>query len=56
MYCKQQKWPECQLLAEESNVLDPLAPLSLLLQGISNSAQKEFVVASEFFERSERLE
>lgn len=55
-FCEQKLRLECETLAQDSSVLDPLSPLGLLLQGITNSAQNNFTQAKDFFERVEKLD
>lgn len=56
LYCAQKKWIECELLAQDSVLLDPLSALGLQVQGIAKSAQREFAPAHDFFGRATKLD
>ena len=55
LYCLQKKWLECQVLAEDSTVLDPLSAFGLQTQWIVASAQRKFEVADLLFSRANKL-
>lgn len=55
IYCVDKKRDACEILAEDSVTLDPLAPFWLLLQGVTHHARREFSKAKEFFTRAKKL-
>ncbi len=55
IYCVDKKRDACEILAEDSVTLDPLAPFWLILQWITHHARREFTEAKNFFARAEKL-
>lgn len=54
-YCIQNKFEECAVLAQDSVLLDPLAPIWLQLQWVALVNQRKFTEANDAFTRAEKL-
>lgn len=54
-YCTQNKYEECSVLAEDSVILDPLAPIWLQIQWVAFVNQRKFVQAKDAFERAQKI-
>ncbi len=54
-FCLQKKHLECEVLADDSVNLDPLAPFWLQMQWIAKVIKRDFISAQESFWRAEKL-
>ena len=55
LFCEQQKWTECQILAEDSSRLDPAAPYGLSLHARALTMQNDHTAARALRQRAEKL-